>query len=538
MLRYKSTKQIEIFEFEHPFQTELDTENRWVKLSKLLPWDELVGIYGRSLSKTKGKQSIDGRVAVGSLIIKHKLGISDREVIEQIKENIYLQYFVGCKRFQKKAAFDASLFVELRERMGVEKFDAMNREIINKSDEVIKSSKVKRANNKAEAKKDKDEGSGGEEERAEDEDHAKQTDKAEEEGNKTELEAQATEVHKGKLKIDATVSDQMIVYPTDIGLLNKAREESERIIDELCEEAGEKRKPRTYRRQARKAYLSISKKKNKTKNEIRKAVGKQLRYLRRDIKHIHMLLDKFEGKSFPLSKRDQKIFWVIQLLYSQQEEMYRQKKHSVENRIANIYQPYVRPIPRGKEKASVEFGAKLGVSEVDGYVRINNLSWEAYNESGDLRKQIKDYKEHYGYYPEVVLADKIYLSRENRQYLQNLGIRLSGKPLGRPKENESYYQKSKRRKENAQRNHIEGKFGQGKNAYGLSRIRARRQDTSESWIAAIFFVMNLVRLTKTANIFFFFVSLVKKIQKLINKVYSSNELLNSANVYVALGLAE
>ena len=81
MLRYISTKQIKIFEFEHPFQTELDMDNRWVKLSKLLPWDELVGIYGRSLSKTKGKQCIDGRVAVGSLIIKHKLGISDREVI-------------------------------------------------------------------------------------------------------------------------------------------------------------------------------------------------------------------------------------------------------------------------------------------------------------------------------------------------------------------------------------------------------------------------------------------------------------------------
>ena len=107
------------------------------------------------------------------------------------------------------------------------------------------------------------------------------------------------------------------------------------------------------------------------------------------------------------------------------------------------------------------------------------------------------------------ISGKIYLSRENRQYLQGLGIRISGKPLGRPPANESYYQRAKRprvrgkHKKNAQRNHIEGKFGQGKNAYGLSRIRARRQDTSESWIAAIFFVMNLVRLTKTANFFSF-----------------------------------
>lgn len=137
MLRYNSTKQIEIFEFKHPFETELDAENRWVKLSKLLPWDELVGIYSRSLSSTKGKYGIDGRLAAASLIIKHKLGLSDREVIETIKENIYLQYFVGFHGFRKEAAFDASLLVELRKRMGAAEFDNMSREIINRSEEVM-----------------------------------------------------------------------------------------------------------------------------------------------------------------------------------------------------------------------------------------------------------------------------------------------------------------------------------------------------------------------------------------------------------------
>jgi hypothetical protein len=203
--------------------------------------------------------------------------------------------------------------------------------------------------------------------------------------------------------------------------------------------------------------------------------------------------------------------------------MYREKKHSIENRVVNIYQPYVRPIPRGKEKSSVEFGAKLGVSEVEGYVRINNLSWEAYNENSDLKKQVEEYKRQYEHYPEVVLADKIYLSRENRDYLKGLGIRISGKPLGRPPANESYYQKRKRRKENNQRNHIEGKFGQGKNAYGLSRIRARRQDTSESWIAAIFFVMNLVKLVKVADIFFFFIFII---QKFSQRAKQSNSKMN------------
>lgn len=174
--------------------------------------------------------------------------------------------------------------------------------------------------------------------------------------------------------------------------------------------------------------------------------------------------------------------------------MYREKKHSTKDRIVNIHQPYVRPIPRGKAKSQTEFGAKIGVSLVEGFSRITTLSWDAYSESKDLEKQVEDYNTLYGYYPEVVLADKAYLTRENRKYLRELEIRVTGTHMGRPSKNESYYEKAKKRKENNQRNHIEGKFGQAKNTYGLSKIRARRQDTSESWIASIFFLMNLVKL--------------------------------------------
>ncbi len=477
MLKYTSTKQIDLFEFKHPFETELDPGNRWVKLSKIIPWDKLVNIYSKSLSSTKGKQSIDGRLAVGSLIIKHKLQLSDREVVETLKENIYLQYFVGFSGFQKKAAFDASLLVHIRKRMGKEKFDLMNEEIIKVSEKI--SSKFSKSSKEKEDKND---------------------DSTKTNSNKPPKEKK----NKGKLKIDATVADQMIVYPTDHGLLNKAREESERLIDELYKQIELAKKPRTYRRNARKEFLALSKKKRKTKKEIRKAIRKQLGYLNRNIKSIHKLLDLIGSKQFPLPVRDQRIFWIIQLLYEQQKQMYDNKTHSIKDRIVSIYQPYVRPIPRGKEKASVEFGAKLGVSEVNGFTHLSNLSWDAYNESKDLEEQVKQYKQFYGYYPEVVLADNIYLTRENRKLLKELEIRITGKPLGRPPKNESYYQKNKRRKEHRERNHIEGKFGQGKNAYGLKTIRARRQDTSESWISAIFFVMNLVKLEKLMELFYSF----------------------------------
>ena len=94
------------------------------------------------------------------------------------------------------------------------------------------------------------------------------------------------------------------------------------------------------------------------------------------------------------------------------------------------------------------------------------------------------------------------MNRGNRKWLTERNIRIVGKFLGRPsKQPRNAYQKRKRKKEQNQRNHIEGKFGQGKNAYGLGNIQARRSDISESWIACIFFVMNVVKLEKILAIF-------------------------------------
>jgi len=251
-----------------------------------------------------------------------------------------------------------------------------------------------------------------------------------------------------------------------------------------------------------------AKKKHKTKREIHKAIGKQLRYLRRNLKTTDKLLDKAEDRHFPLNHQDQKLYFVIQHIYEQQMKMYKSSTHSIADRIVNIYQPYVRPIVRGKDKAQVEFGAKLGVSLQEGFVRINTLNWNAYNESTDLQSQVEAYKEANGFYPEVVITDKIYGTRENRNWLKERGIRFSGKPLGRPpNESLSPYQKRKQKIENGIRNQIEGKFGQGKNGYGLSKIRARADKTSESWIACIMFVMNLIKFSQ--DFLFSFLKLIK-----------------------------
>jgi len=475
MISYTSSNQLPIEEFALPFGGKLVSDNRWIVLSQLLPWDHMASIYYRKMSVKKGAPGKNARLVIGAIIIKHMEKFSDEKTIQTIQENPYMQYFLGLSGFTNKPIFDPSLFVYIRKRLGTEAFDEMTQKIIEitmKEEKAIKGKPDKKGT------------------------HPPSDDSNKEEHKQDQIK-EAQPNNKGKLKMDATVADAFIKFPTDLDLLNDSREKSEDLIDFLFEDLKLKVKPRTYRQKARKDFLLLAKKKNKNHKEIRKCIRKQLGYLNRDIKHLYKMLDQYQDNSIPFDRQQYKYFLVIQEVYRQQLEMYKKNEHSCQNRIVSIHQPHVRPIVRGKAKAKVEFGAKIGVSLRDGFSRIDTLSWEAYNESTDLQKQCENYNTLYGYYPELVQADRIYLTLENRNWLKARNIRIIGKPLGRPpKEELTAYQKRKKRKEEAERNHIEGKFGQGKNGYELNKIRARLQETSESWIAAIFLVMNLVRLSK------------------------------------------
>ena len=339
MTSYISQHQTKIEEFQTPVEFKLTPKNRWVKLAALVPWDTLASIYHNKLDRTMGRKSVDARVVIGTLIIKHKLNFTDEETLQIISENPYMQFFLGLDVFHPDPLFSPSLFVEIRKRLGEESFDEFNKAVIRVAF------------------------------------HPKESQTNEQK-------------NKGKLQIDATVADQYIKYPNDLDLVNKAREEGEKLIDYLYKILQPAVKPRTYRKVARQRYLSVAKKKKKTTIEIRKAIRYLLNALNRNLKNISKMLDEFEPGNFPLNKKQQKTLMVLHTLYEQQKEMYDQKKNTVAHRIVSISQPHVRPIVRGKMgKKGVEFGAKIGLSLMDGFARVNTLSWEAYNESNDLQRQ-------------------------------------------------------------------------------------------------------------------------------------------------------
>ena len=453
--KYVSVNQLTFSEFESPFERKLNPSNRWIILSKLLPWDELCSIYWKHIpEKTTGRPALNPRIVLGAIIIKHLCDLDDRETVDQISENIYMQYFLGYTSFCDVPPFDASLFVEFRKRLGLEQINKINERI----------SKIKQELEEKENKKN---------------------------NHKNNPQNHQDITHKGSLITDATACPQDIAFPTDIDLLNDAREKSQELMDILFENSSMQKKPRNYRERARKEYLKIAQKKTKTKKDIRTAQKQQLGYLGRNIRSIEKILDTLTGIS--LDKKQYKYLLVIQHLYQQQKTMYDTKTHSIEDRIVSIHQPHVRPIVRGKAKSKVEFGSKINISLVNGITFLDDFSWDAFNEGTRLKNSVEKYKERLGYYPKEVLADKIYCNRENRAYLKEKEIILKAKPLGRPSKQALSNQVSP-----GERNPVEGKFGQAKTAYGLDCIKARLSNTSESWVASIILVLNLVHLAEVA----------------------------------------
>ena len=302
-------------EFELPFGGRLSADNRWVKMGELIPWSEFESEYAANFLIEKGLRAKSFRMALGALIIKEKLGISDRETVEQIRENPYLQYFIGQSSYSNELPFDPSLLVHFRQRISPNLINKVNERLVEKMRSITQI--------KPEEKKDSD--------------------------------AKNESPNRGKLIIDATCAPADISYRTDLGLLNRARVHTEKIIDILYKQIQEKipKKPRTYRNKARKDYLAVAKQRRPTRNKRRQAIKKQLQYIKRNASHIEQLIDS--GASLKcLNKKQYKTRLVLTEVARQQQWLFDNDKQSIEDRIVSLSQPHIRPLVRGKAGKSVD----------------------------------------------------------------------------------------------------------------------------------------------------------------------------------------
>lgn len=449
----RHSTQISMFDSPEMFGAiPLNPKNEWVRLSKIVPWMEFESRYEESFKSKTGQPACAARMALGSLLVKERYRFSDEDIVAEITMNPYLQYFIGLQEFQYETPFDPSMMTRFRQRITPEMLDWVNDRIIGRT-----------------ASGDDNTPSGG--------------------------SGSDAEANKGTIILDATCAPQNIRFPTDASLLNEARENAEEIIDILHENGyTDGKKPRTYRVVARKAYNGFSKSRKKTQKTIRNMIRKQLGYLGRDLVTIQAIEEKHPGcleKALPQRKLER--LSVLRALYGQQVTMYKTHTHRVDDRIVSLHQPWVRPIVRGKQNADVEFGSKVELSVVDGFLRVEDMRWDAFNESTTLKASVESYRNAYGHYPERVLADTIFRTRENLCYCREHGIHLSGPKLGKPPADAAVYRRQLKQEwlESGERGEIERNFGVGKRRYSLGCIMTKLRHTSKVAVRLVVLTMNL-----------------------------------------------
>ena len=480
MYKFDRYHQYSLSDFNQPLGMEMNPENRWVKKAAMIPWNEIEDRYAGLFPSEVGMPAKPLQTALGSLLIQKEYGYSDRELVEQIKENPYYQYFIGLPGYEYKSPFVPSLLVEFRKRL--------NEDVLAEINEMIA------AYNNPDDSSDDDSNSGG--------------DSADNTNDEKDTEASEPE-NEGTLILDATCAPQKIAYPQDINLLNEARENLEAMIDQICDKYNYY-KPRMYRKKARESYLALAKCRKRTGKRIRKAISQQLRFISRDLGYIDMFV---LYNDIVLTEKQENRLDVIKELYEQQKYMYDNKTHKVKDRIVSISQPYIRPIVRGKAKAPVEFGAKLDMSiDEKGIARLEKLSFDAYNEEDVLVSAIENYRKRTGHYPERVLVDQIYRNQKNRAYCKSKKIRISGKALGRPKKNPTPEEKKIAHQDNTDRIEVERGFSLAKRCFGMGLITTKLDITTRSSIALSIIAMNLSNLARAILLAILFPIFLLKLQ--------------------------
>jgi len=271
MYRAKDRKTRPLFPELFPFGGTLNENNRWLRISELIPWDDLEAEYAKKFSDM-GRPATDGQLVIGLLLLKHMTGLSDDGVVTAVMENPYMQAFCGFEKFVTAELLNSSTLTRMRERLGVEFF----KQLESKTYKLLIDRKIIKA--------------------------------------------------KGLL-IDATVFPENIKYPSDVGLLNDVRQWLVGNIKKLGKVVGKAYRSRP--RVARKEYLNYSKKKKKTKKAINNAKKKMLQHVRRNLKQMKEVIEIVKAQGQRIKQNIIGKIEVAEKIYSQQQEMYKAKVNRI-----------------------------------------------------------------------------------------------------------------------------------------------------------------------------------------------------------------
>ena len=258
-------------------------------------------------------------------------------------------------------------------------------------------------------------------------------------------------------------------------------------------------RPRTKFLDVQKANLTYRKQRKHSRSQTRKITRRLLDLLGKILKEIREIERGHGNAENLLTVRERSDLEIITRMYRQLKNHFRNNdsRESIPNRIVSLSKPHLRPIVRGKEVKSVEFGAKVNNILVDGISFIEKLSFNAFNEGPRLMHCLKTHKKLFGVEAKKVGGDTGYAGTENRDYCKANGIQTSfvkrGRPFGEKKKEKDLVRKELAR---VRATAMEGSFGTQKEHYDLRRVKARTKRTE---ILYIFFGIHTANVVQLAD---------------------------------------
>lgn len=411
---------------------EVDPEHEIIKLSNAIQWDRLTEKLSLFYSRSLGRPTKSTRAKIGLLILKHRFQVSDEEVVDMLQRDLYVQYFCDVHVSAARNFIDASTLTYFRKQIGVEGIKILEQELL----------RFLKANHKLKGR---------------------------------------------KLIADTTVVPSPIQYPTDIHLLEKLRTKLVKLLDQAKTLGAPK--VRTYKRVARKTFMTYQKLRKHTKRFRRKIQKKLIRFAARNLRQAQAICCAIQPNSKKIrqwKKSADALTSLAAAILDQQKQLAAGK--TVKNRIVSLWVSHIRPMVRGKYPVAVEFGPKILCHLKNNFLFLQDLSFDNKSDASWLQTSLNSYQQRFGHLPSQLALDRGFFSKANKQLAQTCGIsKIAIQPKGKkpPGKPPPFVERLRRL-----RCAIEAKISLSKRSFGLDRLLYRIPDGEEMWIRLGLLAMN------------------------------------------------
>jgi IS5 family transposase len=317
-----------------------------------------------------------------------------------------------------------------------------------------------------------------------------------------------------RLRVDTTVVETDIHYPTDSSLLGdgvRVLTRSMQRIAKLAGRAGTKLRDRTrtvrYRVMeiARASRSRVAQGQERMKTCYRKllyhtarVVGQAKRFAQEvatGVKRGRRILDQRHLQA-ARTYLEQMIPRVQQVMHQTRERLFKGNTHAP-GKLVSLFEPHTEVIRKGKASKPTEFGKMVKIQEAEGQIVTH---YEVYDERPSdadlLLPAIARHEQLLGRKPYLVTADAAFFSQRNENAAQARGVKRVAIPNRSTKSAQRKRLQKKRWFRNAQkwRTGSEGRISLLKRRHGLNRCRYKGLPGIKRWVGFGVIADNLINI--------------------------------------------